>query len=84
MLARLRGGCLAPVAALGQADRNTVKLTGRVLCPDGTQKIEARRASPAADPTTLGQELADELIAKGAAELIQQARKGGPPEGAAT
>jgi hydroxymethylbilane synthase len=77
MLARLRGGCLAPVAALGQSDGESLELKGRVLCPDGSQRIEARRTGPTADAVKLGNELADELLAQGAADLIQKARNGG-------
>jgi hydroxymethylbilane synthase len=81
MLARLRGGCLAPVGALGRlVQEDTLELHGRVLCPDGSEKIESRRMGPPSDAVTLGQQLADELMAEGAADLIQRARYDAPPE----
>ncbi len=50
MLAALHGGCLAPVAAWGRFDQDRpdlLTLTGRVLSPDGVQKIEATRSAAA-------------------------------------
>jgi hydroxymethylbilane synthase len=80
MLARLRGGCLAPVGALGRVEEDTLELLGRVLCPDGSEKIQSQRMGAPSDAVTLGRQLADELIAQGAADLIQRARQDAAPE----
>jgi hydroxymethylbilane synthase len=75
MLARLEGGCLAPIAAWGRAEGDVLELTGRVLHPDGTQKIEATLTGRLSQPVELGDRVADELAAQGAAELIRAARR---------
>ena len=78
MLAALHGGCLAPVAAWGRFDQDRpdlLTLTGRVLSPDGVQKIEATRSAPLAEAEQLGLRVADDLLAQGAAALIESARQ---------
>ena len=78
MLAALRGGCLAPVAAWGRFDEDRpdlLILTGRVLSADGVQKIEATRSAPLAEAEQLGLRVADDLLAQGAAALIESARQ---------
>jgi len=75
MLAGLRGGCLAPVAAWGRTEGEQLALTGRVLHPDGARKLEATLAGPVAEPESLGQVVAQALLAQGAADLIAAARR---------
>ncbi len=75
MLAALRGGCLAPIAAWARTDRDQLLLTGRVLSPDGVQRIEATRAARPADAEQLGRRVADDLLAQGAAGLIAASRQ---------
>jgi len=75
MLHTLKGGCLAPIAAWGRWEGALV-LTGRVLCPDGTKMIETTRSGPIEAAESLGQSVAEALIAQGAGELIQASRGG--------
>ena len=78
MLAALRGGCLAPVAAWGRLEEDRpdrLTLTGRVLSVNGVRKIEATRAAPLAEAEQLGLRVADDLLAQGAAALIESARQ---------
>ena len=74
MMATLHGGCLAPVAAWGRIEGEQLHLTGRVLDPAGTQKLEAAMSSAADDAQSLGQRVADVLLQQGAAELIAECR----------
>jgi hydroxymethylbilane synthase len=74
MLAELRGGCLAPVAAWGRREGPSLVLTGRVLSPDGRRKLEASVTGDPASAADLGRRAAAELLAQGAAELIRLAR----------
>ena len=74
MLAALRGGCLAPVAAWGRLEADQILLTGRVISLDGRIQLEAQSAAVLSDPLTLGRRVADELLDQGAAEVIQAAR----------
>jgi len=75
MLAALEGGCLAPIAAWGRAEGDSLELTGRVLHPDGTRKIEATLTGRLDDPSELGDRVAAELADRGATELIRAARE---------
>jgi hydroxymethylbilane synthase len=74
MLAELRGGCLAPVAAWSRQEGSSFLLTGRVLSPDGRQRLEARMSGDPAQAAELGRQVAAKLLAQGAGELIEQAR----------
>lgn len=74
MLAALRGGCLAPIAAWGRLEDGALVLTGRVLSADGTQRIEATRQGNLAQPVQAGQRVADELLSQGASALVEASR----------
>ena len=75
MLAALRGGCLAPIAAWGRIENGALVLTGRVLATDGGRKLEASSRGDLAEPVRLGHRVADELLSQGAAELIEASRR---------
>ena len=74
MLAALQGGCLAPIAAWGRMENDRLTLTGRVVSGDGARELEATATAAATDALGLGRQVADELLAQGAADLIQAAR----------
>ena len=74
LLAGLRGGCLAPVAALGRAEGTGLTLLAAVLSHDGARRLEAQNATGVEEAEQLGSRVADELLRQGAADLIQQAR----------
>lgn len=76
MLAALRGGCLAPVAAWGRLENDTLRLTGRVISPDGTKSLAAQDEGSMDDPDGLGSRVAEELAVQGAADLIRLSREG--------
>lgn len=77
-LAALSGGCLAPIAAIGGMQPNgLLQLSGRVLAVDGSRKIEGCRAASPTDAIELGEQLAAELLAQGASELINSVRHEG-------
>jgi hydroxymethylbilane synthase len=74
LLAHLRGGCLAPIGALGRIDDGRLRLTAVVLNPDGSQRLAASDAASPADAIVLGRRVADALLAQGAAQLIAASR----------
>jgi hydroxymethylbilane synthase len=81
LLAHLRGGCMAPVGALGQLRNRHLSLSAVVLSADGRQRLIAQRATATKnrdDAELLGRQVADDLLAQGAAELIQSTRTGLP------
>ena len=69
---RLDGGCDVPIASFAVPEGDSLWLRARVGSPDGKTVIvsEARGSEPEA----LGIEVADALIARGAAEILKAAR----------
>jgi hydroxymethylbilane synthase len=77
LLATLRGGCLAPIGAWGRAENDgSLRLTAAVLSHDGKQRIVAEATDDLTKSTELGNRVADELLSKGAAALIEASRYG--------
>jgi hydroxymethylbilane synthase len=78
LLARLCGGCLAPVGAWARPqDDGLLRLDGVVLSADGRKRLAATDSSAVDDAIRLGVTVADRLIAQGAATLIDQSRQVG-------
>ncbi len=69
-LAGLGGGCAVPVAALATIRAETLHLQGRVLSMDGRACIHVEIAGPPDEAEELGQALAREALAQGAAHLL--------------
>lgn len=76
LLARLEGGCLVPVGALGRASGGEVALDAVVLPPDGSREIRASGRADAADAAGLGRRVAEELIADGADRILAGLEEG--------
>jgi hydroxymethylbilane synthase len=72
-LGTLQAGCRAPVAGRARGDGGTMSLQGAVFSPDGTRVLRGSRQGTTADPVALGRALAEELLGRGAAELIAAA-----------
>lgn len=68
---RLEGGCQVPIGAFAQLEGNQLHLRGLVGSPDGSQMIEGEIKGPAADPERLGTQLAEDLLSRGAGEILQ-------------
>ncbi|WP_299701932.1 hydroxymethylbilane synthase [uncultured Tateyamaria sp.] len=58
----LDGSCETPIAGLATLDGNTLTLTGEVLRPDGSDAISGTRQGPISDGTTMGTDLAQDLL----------------------
>ncbi|HVA50016.1 MAG TPA: hydroxymethylbilane synthase [Pirellulales bacterium] len=74
MLAALRAGCLAPVAAKAEVVAGTLRLRGVVLSADGSRRIRAECDGPPGDAAKIGEQVAAELLSQSAADLIAAAR----------
>jgi hydroxymethylbilane synthase len=77
LLARLRGGCMAPVGAWGRVEGDRLHLSAVVLNAEGTRRLEAHDVTERTDITNaeqLGRCVAEALLAQGAAELIAASR----------
>lgn len=71
--ARLEGSCHVPLAAYAVLNADDLWLRALVASRDGTQVLRAEGHCPRAQGPALGQQLADELLAQGAAAILAQA-----------
>ncbi len=69
-LRRLQGGCSVPVFGLASLKNGTVTLTGGVVSLDGSQILKQIQDGPATAPEALGTQLAEVLLAQGAADIL--------------
>jgi hydroxymethylbilane synthase len=74
LLFALRAGCMAPVGALGRVENNLLLLDAVVLSPDGQRRLAASGHADVTAAVTLGQQVADQLLSQGAADLIATSR----------
>ena len=76
LLAALRGGCMAPVGGWAHFEdgNEELHLHAVVLSADGGERIDLSLSGNPGDPARLGKEVAEELLAEGAGELIEAAR----------
>jgi hydroxymethylbilane synthase len=76
LLAMLRAGCLAPVGAWGRVENGRLLLDAVVLSVDGKQRIAASGVTEGMHAGELGQRVATDLLAQGAADLIAKSKAG--------
>jgi hydroxymethylbilane synthase len=86
MLAELCGGCLAPIGAWGRGEDGHLRLSGVVASGDGRTRLLATQTAPIDEAAQLGRSVAADLLAQGAAALIDTCRQGpfAPPGGSAS
>jgi hydroxymethylbilane synthase len=70
-LRRLQGGCQVPIAGHARIDGPRLTLAGLVAGVDGTLLIAERLSGPAETAETIGVELAEILLGRGADEILQ-------------
>jgi hydroxymethylbilane synthase len=70
-LQALGGGCRVPIAAYGCITEGQLVLDGLVASPDGQRLLRDRLAGPPEVAETVGRELAERLLAAGAAQLLE-------------
>jgi hydroxymethylbilane synthase len=69
-LRRLEGGCQVPIAAHATLEGDRVALRGLVGSLDGVAVVRGELAGEPGDAERLGAELAEDLIARGAGEIL--------------
>ncbi len=69
---RLEGGCQVPIGGYAELDGDTLLLRGLVGRPDGSEMVCGEIAGRADEAEYLGTTLADDLLARGAREILQQ------------
>lgn len=71
MNARLQGGCQVPIAGFAELHDDKLHLRGLVGSPDGLQMIRGEITGPSSQAQELGIALADELLSKGADQILR-------------
>jgi hydroxymethylbilane synthase len=68
----LAGSCVVPLGAYARREADGMRLRGFVASPDGARMVRAQVLSPSTerDPESLGLELAEQLAAGGAREIL--------------
>ena len=74
---RLEGGCQVPIGGFAELHGDQLSMRSFVGSPDGTKLVEGSVAGPAENAEQLGIQLADELLAKGAKEILDEVYKNG-------
>ncbi|MEI8166702.1 MAG: hydroxymethylbilane synthase [Chloroflexales bacterium] len=69
-LRRLEGGCQVPIAAYAVVADDTLTLRGLVGSLDGQTVVRGERTDASANAETLGTDLAEDLIAQGASDIL--------------
>jgi len=67
---RLEGGCQVPIGGFAELSGNQLHLRALVASLDGKQIIRAEKSASADDAEQLGIDVAEELLAKGAREIL--------------
>lgn len=70
----LGGGCQLPLGAIAVHDRRGLTMHAVVATPDGRRAIRGEVWGPVDDPAALGRQLASELAAAGATEILDRLR----------
>lgn len=71
-LKRLEGGCQVPIAAFGRTEGDGIFLEGLVGRPDGSEILRGSASGTVADPEALGVVLAEQLLARGARQILDE------------
>jgi len=71
----LKAGCTAPVSAHVQVTEEYLHFRGQVLSPDGSACIEVEKTVDPDAANNLGEQMATECLAKGAAAILAEIRK---------
>jgi len=79
MNTRLEGGCQVPIGSYAILEGDQLWLRGLVGSPDGSQMICGERRGPRSEAEQMGISLAEELLDKGAREILAEVYQGNPP-----
>jgi hydroxymethylbilane synthase len=65
----LEGGCKVPVGAIASAKLDTIRLTASIFSLDGKQRLVAETSGSVQNPGSIGKEVGEELLDKGAKKI---------------
>jgi hydroxymethylbilane synthase len=77
-LARIEGGCQVPIAGHATVQGASVVLRALVASLDGKRVIRAERTGTREGARRMGEALAEELLSKGAGEILRECEGKGP------
>jgi len=77
MNARLEGGCQVPIGGYAELDHGVILLRGLVGRPDGSEIVRGDISGRPEDAAELGYVLADDLLSRGAKEILKDVYGGG-------
>ena len=69
---RLEGGCQVPIGGYAELDYGVIVLRGLVGRPDGSEIVRGDISGRPEDAEELGRVLADDLLSRGAREILQE------------
>lgn len=72
VLGALEGGCQVPMGIHAEIEGDVMDLCAFVASLDGTKYVEARAKGDANDPKALGQTVVDDLVGKGARQILDE------------
>lgn len=68
---RLEGGCQVPIGGYSLLEGDEIWMRALVGRPDGSEMIRGEVRGPIAEAEALGSQLADDLLSRGAAEILR-------------
>ena len=74
---RLEGGCQVPIGGFAELNGEQLSMRAFVGSPDGKQLIEGAVSGVATEAEQLGIQLADDLLSRGAREILAEVYKNG-------
>ncbi len=74
---RLEGGCQVPIGGYAVLEGEHLSMRAFVGSPDGKKIVEGSVEGPAEDAEKMGIELADDLLSRGAKEILAEVYKNG-------
>jgi len=69
---RLEGGCQVPIAGFAELEYGQIKMRGLVGRPDGKQVVRGEIEGSSKSAEQLGIRLADDLLSRGAGEILKE------------
>ena len=73
-LARLEGGCQVPIACLAKKEEHHLKIDGLIASLDGSRMYKASLECGFDDVASNGRQLAEQLLARGAGQILDEIR----------
>jgi hydroxymethylbilane synthase len=72
----LGGGCQTPIGALASPEGDhDLELVAAVISLDGARAVQAQARGPRIEAAALGRRVADDLVARGASEILAEAQR---------